>query len=724
MTSSTQGTFFLFSTLEFDVGTHVQLYGAIKVTTQGDLHFFLSNSGELPSDIQPPPGYVVTTAISAPFGMTGVTLENLGVDGHIYKQNGNTAADFSLTASAVFPNLSGFEMDGLIVFEKSSPRLAFVQLSADKAITLTQLIESVIGGTLDWGSDITDQFAFKSGAMYYLKPDTDPPPAGYTFLYTDPFTKQPNKYYPGYHLDTILRMFGRDFEVGLAIDGGEFVLETRVLKPIDFDFITFKNANLEISTSASKGKYIQIGTDVLIFRDTQIADITAQYDFSQKLFRGHVSAEGLGVGFTWQDSGFSITEIDPLPTQLLDLYEEFSKAFNKMPGGCEKIVGDWLKGMCSTNLKPSLNGSPSKADGMMQLPINLAYTITAEGNEIFHADISFPVKIDIPGSLGGLPASLLKTLGASTESIAVAILTNPQAYEALALEVAKRAGGQALARFICRALEQFEQVAKDLAEAAGEVAINTLADAAELAAALVSVALLGLPGIIQGFVDLLKSVWDWLTGEDSKKKQRAEDEIYAEKEKIEKAMKPVHDAIDAAKKKIEIASLDVSIDTQNQYVARWIMSNHPEQLGNTAIITYVLTLIEGPIGYPSHTAWPGTKGHTINSIDDTQFQISMDNIPHRDSYGLNASVIAAAKGVTFLTPTLESNLKYAIGKLGDIGDKAAQDFATYLSGELSGLQTLNSLGITSDPQYAQLSMPAQLTVGQSIIGVNTRISDA
>src|SRR5204862_435812 len=207
------------------------------------------------------------------------------------------------------------------------PRLAFVRLSADKAITLTQLIESVIGGTLDWGRDITDQFAFKSGAMYYLKTDTHPPPAGYVFLYTDPFTKQPNKYYPGYHLDTILRMFGIDFEVGLAIDGGEFVLETRVLKPIDFDFITFKNANLEISTSDSKGKYIQIGTDVLIFQDTQIADITAQYDFSQQLFRGHVSAEGLGVGFTWQDSGFSITEIDPLPTQLLDLYEEFSKAF-------------------------------------------------------------------------------------------------------------------------------------------------------------------------------------------------------------------------------------------------------------------------------------------------------------------------------------------------------------------------------------------------------------
>src|SRR5437870_4756957 len=133
MTSSTQGTFFLLSTLQFDVGTHVKLYGAIKVTTHGDLHFFLSNSGELPSDIQPPPGYVVTTAISAPFGMTGVTLENLGVDGRIYKQNGDTAADFSLTASAVFPNLSGFEMDGLIVFEKSSPRLAFVRLSADKA---------------------------------------------------------------------------------------------------------------------------------------------------------------------------------------------------------------------------------------------------------------------------------------------------------------------------------------------------------------------------------------------------------------------------------------------------------------------------------------------------------------------------------------------------------------------------------------------------------------
>ncbi|MEB3191707.1 MAG: hypothetical protein VKL42_15315 [Snowella sp.] len=416
-----------------------------------------------------------TKSISEPFGMTGIVLENFGIRGSIKKNNGKTETDITLTAAARFPKLENLFLEGKILFEQTSPRLVVVTLSAQKPLTIKHFVESVIDGTWDWADDITDEFAFQSGEMYYLK-HPDKAPDNYTFSYLD------QTYKHGYHLQAKLQIFQEhDFLIGLDVEDKAITLQTTVPKQIDFDFITLDNPNLEISTK-SPNKYLRISTKITILKTSIPSSISAEYNFGKKkAFVGAVSVNlgslnlptkngntsqnvQLGIEFTWtkgsgSNSSFKITKIDGLPTNNLNLIEDFLKVLNELRNnGCEKILKEWLNSLTKTVLTPGLNGSPSKTkDDKMKLPLKLRYEIKANdsviaGSEITIAssEITFDAIFTIPSSLEDLPRAMWQSIVESSLQIAGDILADPKTYEAVSLEASKRGGVEALARFICR----------------------------------------------------------------------------------------------------------------------------------------------------------------------------------------------------------------------------------------------------------------------------------
>ena len=471
--STTDARFFLLSTLQFDVGTPVRLYGGIEVSTATGLTFVLGKN--MPWDPQLLPAGQATTQISEPFGMTGVLLQELDVVGHLYRgDGGSTQVDLRLVAAATFPSLPGFRLEGALVLEQSSPRLALVRLTTQPAsprqppatarpLTLTQFITSVVGSTWEWMDGVTDQFAFWSGDLYYLRP----PPAApdtYTFTYTatDGSTLVCS---PGYHAEAVLRIFGRyDFSIALAVvplkaGGSAVTLRTTLLTPIDFDFITFSNPSLELSTDPTVGKYLRVSTDILLF-GSPFLKVAAAYVVASGgqpgRFLGSVQANlgalnlpvvggsatadvTLGVTFAWTSGGFSIVRIDGLPSLDNNLIEQFAGYLNSMGGGCAGIVSDWLNSLAVTTLTPGLNGSPTRSGGQMTVPLTVTYNLKGGGETLATAVIPFEAVFDIPTSLNDLPRALFMSLVNSAAGIVRAMLSNEGTYRAMALYVGQRA---------------------------------------------------------------------------------------------------------------------------------------------------------------------------------------------------------------------------------------------------------------------------------------------
>jgi hypothetical protein len=723
-------------TLNFDVGSQpVTLYGAILASDK-ELSFALSknivfNPYLFPAD-------EVTTSIVEPFGMTGVVLEDLGIEGRIYKDqdnNGKAAANITLKAVASFRNLQDFRLEGAIVFEKTSPRLVLVKLSVNPPITITQFVKSVIGGTWDWTDDITNEFAFQSGEMYYLK-RPDNVPDGYTF----PYPAQGKKYSPGYHLEAQLIIFHKyNFSISLEVEDKAIILRTTVLEEIEFDFITLDNPNLEISTK-SPNKYLRISTKITILNTSLPFSISAVYDLTKKAFLGAISVKldslnlptdsgnisqdvQLSIEFTWTkgsgtNSGFKITKIDGLPTNTLNLMEKYLEVFNELRSqGCEKILADWLNGLTKTRLTPALNGSPSKTeDGNMKLPLKLTYEIEGLGLSD-SSEIDFEAVFAIPRSLDDLPRAMWQSIVDSTEQIAEDILADPDTYKVISIEIARRGGAKAFARLICRALEEaLEELAKALADAAAGVVAETLADAAALAGMLMAVSLLR----VKAVVSLLEKIWDeiksWFSGDNSEKEE-AENKIREIRSQVESTINEVDRRINDIKEKINIKSLNINLNAQKQFLAvvLWNLGDDKE-LESGSKLSCKFQLLSGEAG--------DTQGQILSETENQLFPIVKNwaEIPNNSEYRMNASVKSILSGFTFLNQQTEKSMTDAINQLKGIDNGVAQDFANYLQGKLVEFRSYNTNGIQSDWVYAHSDLPSDTTVGKSYIGINTRIS--
>src|ERR1044072_7143179 len=153
-------------------GQDIRFDGELKATPT-DLVFTTSNDGNAP--------------IVSPLGLTGVTLTGPQLTGRISTTaDGQQSIDLALNASASFTSLSGFDLNGAIVLDGGAPRLAVVELAADQPLTLTQFMTSVLGSDAAFASEVTDQFAFLDGQLYWLETPAGQDPASYTWPYAPP----------------------------------------------------------------------------------------------------------------------------------------------------------------------------------------------------------------------------------------------------------------------------------------------------------------------------------------------------------------------------------------------------------------------------------------------------------------------------------------------------------------------------------------------------------
>ncbi|MDB5267508.1 MAG: hypothetical protein JWP58_548 [Hymenobacter sp.] len=749
MSNSIQSAFYLLTTVEFDVGsTHVKLYGAIQAETDKELSFIVSN--DMQFDPKLLPAGDVTTSIPQPFGMTGVELEKLEATALIYNdKQGKLTTDFTLFAAARFlsPKLANLQLVGALAFEHATPRLAYVALSVDKPLTLTDFVQSVIGATWKWADQITNQFAFLGGQMYYLSGVDN-----YLFQYTD---QKGNTHAVnctrGYHVSTTLELFQDpkyDFEIDLAVvpdknNKNTIDLKTTAKKTLGFDFVQLENLNLEVSTGSET--YFRISTTAVILGTA----VAIEVDYIDSVFVGKAAIEGinlalsleksrisglvkidsigLAVAFAWargtrKDSGFSIIRIDGVPQGAIQVMD-FVKSLNNMPGSCQQMVSGWFDEMSESKLTPKLTEgrSPSKDKdtGRMIVPLTLHYEIGFGGHVVTSADVDFSAEIVIPNGLRDLPVALLESIGRSTARIAGDILSNENTYKIIALQMIKAGGGKAMARFICRLLEKgLNELAKALAKVAEGIIADTLAAAAELAGVLMAVSLLG----VKALLNALEAIWDeiksWFSGSKSEK-EKAEDKIRAAQKNVEGAVNTVNDKLAAVTGAFENATLSTSLNEQSQFVANLVW-NKEIQLDEDSYLTSAFEMLTG---------LPGDKtGVVIKETvsQNTNFPVVKDwsDIPENSQYRMNAAVQFALKGITFMNSATRATITNAIAQLNQYaGDSdAAKAFRDYLTGKLAEFDGYNNNGIMSNWIYAQSDTPSQMTVGESRIGINTRIT--
>ncbi|MEU3454685.1 hypothetical protein ABZ671_13925 [Micromonospora sp. NPDC006766] len=736
---TTTSALFLLYTLAFDAGGQpVRLRGVLAVAP-GEARFVVGAA--VPFDeIGGSCPEAVTTRIDSPLGLTGVTLTELAAEGRIYRRPvgpdaGETAVDLAVRATAVFPGLPGLELAGAMVLEDGDVRLVLVHLSADRPITMTEFLGSILGSAVRWAAVVTDQLAFRAGHLYWLQTPTGGGD-NYTYDYAPTPNAAPVTFQPGYHIEGTLRLFDQyDFLVSLVVSNGETRFGATTLNPIDFDFVTLHGPYLEFAI-AGGDRYLRARTTVSILGTPIQGEIRAEYDTGRNAFAGRVTAEltgvrlplrdtpvdlRLGVAFSWGrggagDSGFRITEISGLPDGALDMLDRFRYLLNPPFGSCGKIVEEWLGETLRARITPALDGSPTRqGTNTMRVPLKLAYALEVDGHSIVENSISFAAVFDIPVSLDELPRSIWLSLFNSIADIAQSVIAQPATYEALALEAGRRGGASAFARFICRALEKgLEDVAKTLARVAKTIVADTIAAMAELAGALVAVALLGVAAVVSFFEMVWAEIKSWFGGGDSKKEE-AREKVRAVRAQVEEAVNDANRQIDDVCQRISASTLRTTLDDAGRVATRVTWKVSEADLRDTGRLSCHLQYLSGEAGEPSGTLLLDVPDPAFPDTRSVAFGAGVD-------YRMNARIQTALTGITFIRPEVLARIDEAVDQLRGVGDRVAADFADYLQSLRSRYDGYNRNGVQGPWVYATTDVPTWLTIGRSRIGFNTRLS--
>ncbi|GMV06630.1 MAG: hypothetical protein AMXMBFR53_29060 [Gemmatimonadota bacterium] len=732
---TTTATPYLLYTLGLDLGGDaVRLYGGVVV--RGDeVRFVLS--GDMPFDAHLLPPGTATTEIRDPLGLTGVTLTGLTVDGRVYERpGGGTGADLAVRGTALFPSLPRFRLDGALVLDDGAPRLAMVALTAEPPLTLTELLGSVAGGYMAWAATVTDQFAFRSGVLYWLRAPAGSPP-GWTWPYAPVAGGPAVAFQPGYHAQGTFRMFDSfDFQVALGMQDGESTLVTTSPDRIDIlpGLFSLDAPYLEFASRRAE-RHLRVRTTVTIL-GTPLAEVAADYLPARDAFHGDVHADlgtvhlpaGVGdqpvrldVSFAWdRQGGFRIEAIGGLPSVTLpDLAQKVSDLLNAA-GGCEKVVKEWADGLVSTRFRPSLaqGKSPTTADGKLVVPLALTYTLDVAGFPPRDTVVEFRAVVDLPSSLGDLPLALCRTLLDSAERILGDVLSDPRSYEVIAFEVARRGAAQGFARMICRALQQgLGDLAKSLAAEGAAATAETIAAAAELAAWLIAAALFGVHEVLSFFQAIWKEIEKLFGGGDDDK-EAARDRIRAIQRDVDRAVQAIRARVGEVGDRIAAAALTTALDGASRVVCavRW-RATEAERQDYGRLLTCHLVYMDGVAD--GHTA-----GAPLLDVADATFPDAraLAEVGGAGVYRMNAEVRTSLRGYTFMSDDARAQITSAQATLRGFKDSVADGLVSYLDGVLAEFDGYNRDGIRSPWVLATTDEPTGLVLGRSRLGVNSRLA--
>jgi hypothetical protein len=730
-------TLYLPATFEAQVGsTDVRLFGLAQVGSSG-ASFAIGDDTLTAPGLTPPN---LTSSIPRPLGLPGLTLVQLRLAGSIMRGDGQTQTNLSIEAQASFDALQ-LNLTAAVVLDNGSARLAFVRLSTAQPLTLTQILTSLVGGVGGWAAPVTDQFAFVSGSLSMLSAPAGAP-STYTYSYGDA-DGGVTVYQPGFRAQGAFQIFGRfDFTVmlgvGEAIDRATFGLSgytpvatdvtvvTTSPASIDFDFITLSAPNLQIARLQTR-TIMQISSQIVLFGTQLQIGLLVSYDTSVDGFTGQVTAAAGGlqltIGVRWTEAGgFALISIDGLGDQVMALLSEFEDILNNVRGqGCEKIVGDWLNDAAGSKIKPALNGSPTRgADGYMTIPLTLTYDLIFDDDVIYSVPIGLTPRLRTPTSLDDLPSAIWDSITASAGTIATQVLQDPGAYEALAIEIGRRVGAAAFARFICRALQEaLEELAKAIARVATALVTDAIGAVAELAGALVAVALLGLNVVLNLFEQIWDEIKSWFSGGDSKKDE-AEQKIRDIQASVQQTLDDVDAKISQATAQMAVSALNLSLtgsDDDLTVAAQvvWARGWAPNTDSNDKL-TVLVEYLTGPPGDVSGV--PLAQQDLALATTVPLSQLTAKAGP--DGYGMNARVTPSISGFVFMNSDTAGRIQSAIDSLRGLDNGVADDFANYLAACKKTYQDYNRNGISGAAVYAAASTPYTTQVDVSRLGVNSR----
>lgn len=656
-------------------------------------------------------------------GMTGIHLDNLKFSvKHQYvikAQEGKKAqpatTDISLSCDVTILTLL---FKGKLVFFDNSPQLALITLANDKPLSLTDMIVDVFGQSWHWMDGVTNNFKLSNGEMYYYKAPKTP-----KIDVNTPKTKP--IYTPGYNISADLTIFDYVFIFDMSIEKKGIVLSAELSPstPLDLDFVEFDTPKLSIDTTGSNNKF-SFSSFIYFFGDKSIS-FSLVTNYQNKMFSGSVSHSPLTIGFQWAKSGnsskFEITSIDGFPTNSLNLMKEMESTLNKLSSGsCAKIVKGIMKDLCKTKVRPSFIKAPTKKDGKMFFPIKLTYYMDFAGESTSESIDNIPLTFDIPSALSDLPEAVFDSIVSNAGSIAESMLDNPNTYKIITLEAAKKGLISVAARMLCKAIKKFAQeVLDDLMDGLADAAAGTLAETIELALAMTAAALAG----IGAALSLLHKLWDWLTGKDDKKKKEAESKINKARDAIDKQMKILFDRVDTIQK-YHITNFKVTIDKNQNFVAHWDKAANlledTTTSSNALSVDYTLSMLSGSPGDSSGTLWPNTDNITLKGIEKITYSTPLSSIPDFEDYRFNASLFCTLKGFVFADKAAQTTLQDKIDALKKADLGLAKQFGKDLQLKLDKLMVYNE-GIKCAVVYDSMDMPPFFTIGQSRIGVNTRL---
>jgi hypothetical protein len=719
-------------------GQDIRFDGELKATPT-DLVFTTSNDGNAP--------------IVSPLGLTGVTLTGPQLTGRISTTaDGQQSIDLALNASASFTSLSGFDLNGAIVLDGGAPRLAVVELAADQPLTLTQFMTSVLGSDAAFASEVTDQFAFLDGQLYWLETPAGQDPASYTWPYAPP-GRPAVTYSAGYNLQGTFQMFGKfDFQIALEVTPATSsspvtaVLSTPTPQTIDIlpGFVSLDKTRLQYGNGLLT-RHLAVDATVSVL-GTALGEFKANYEFEHGAFTCTVHADlqdvSLDISFAWaKDTGFRITEIDGLPLNELDLAGELEKRFNQ-PGSCKQLAAGLFNQAINTKVQLAVDKKSSDAphrDGTtLIVPLMLTCTVTvALGDKSASIDIPLKVEVPVPQSLQDLPGALWTFVRGNIAKIAEGILANRSTYAVIAFEIARRGAAAGFARMICRARTSEEgsqgseggsegnNLAQDLVDEAQDldVGLMDLAAAAELAGAMAGVVLIKTGGALDALAQAIEDIKNAFTGGESEE-HKAEDRINAIHDSVKKHIDLVQDKIDAAVAKVGVQRLVSRLDVDGRIGTDVVWSVPPHERGD---LGGHLTCHLKYLSRPHHTL--GLDGSALPT-EYTVVDVSDATFPDRQDFERVA--MAAARVNTALQTTLcftfdlmEQDalveISQALVQLGDNDNPAAVNLKGYLQTTYDQFVGYNTAGVTSDWFYASTEMPRQLMVGYSHIGITSMI---
>lgn len=733
---------YLPATIETTVGSlDVRLFGLARVGSDG-AYFEIGSVPSAPSSLLPAN---LTTSIPRPLALPGVTFTNLMLTGSITKAGDQTHTQLAIAASTHFDALL-LTLSAAIVIDDGVGRLALITLEAGQPLTLTHILQSLIGGGADWLSAVTDEFAFISGSLSMLSPP-EKAPADYAYLYTDSSGRQ-SRFYPGFRAEGIFQLFGAsDFRVmlgvGEAVDRQAFDLPTTYTPAktdvtvttaspasLKFDFIELRAAKLRIARLGGHS-IMQVSSTVVLFSTELPIALLVGYDAAVAGLSGSISAplsggRELTLGLRWtKTNGVQLVSIDGLGDQVMPLLKEFEHILNELQGaGCEKIVGDWLNGAARSTIKPSLTGSLQNSGSEVLVPLQLTYTLIFDEAKLIALDIPLPLTLTKPRSLDDLPSAIWSSITDSGSSIAEAVLADGEAYAALAIAVGKKVGAAAFARFICRALlRALEELAKTIARAAEVLVTDAIGAVAELAGMLVAVALLGVNVVLKLFEEIWDEIKSWFGAGDSKKHE-AEQKILGIRAQVEQTLADVDSKIASAREHMAIASLDLSLGGPDEALVvnaqvAWRGGFAPSTDSNNRLKVLVEFL----------TGHPGDRDGTL--LDQRDLAGTVPPAAPRLSalaassgpggYGMNARVTPSISGFVFMNSATAVRIQSAIDSLRGLDNHVADDFANYLALRKKEYQDHNRNGISGTPVYASSDTPYTTQIDVSRLGANSRL---